>query len=60
MPTAPRRVPLRDIKLVGVIGTGTMATGIIEVFAKSGYNVLYVARSDEKVAKVLELHWRSR
>ena len=42
----------RDIKLVGVIGTGTMATGIIEVFAKSGYNVLYVARSDEKVAKV--------
>ena len=26
----------REIKLVGVIGTGTMATGIIEVFAKSG------------------------
>ena len=29
-----------------------MATGIIEVFAKSGYDVVYVARSDEKVAKV--------
>lgn len=42
----------REIKLVGVIGTGTMATGIIEVFAKSGYDVVYVARSDEKVAKV--------
>ena len=42
----------REIKLVGVIGTGTMATGIIEVFAKSGLDVVYVARSDEKVAKV--------
>ena len=42
----------REIRLVGVIGTGTMATGIIEVFAKSGYDVVYVARSDEKVAKV--------
>lgn len=43
---------IREIKLVGVIGTGTMATGIIEVFAKSGYDVVYVARSDEKVANV--------
>lgn len=43
---------LRDIANVGVVGTGTMATGIIEVFAKAGYQVVYVARSDEKVAKV--------
>lgn len=42
----------RDVKLVGVIGTGTMATGIIEVFAKAGYDVVYVARSEEKVEKV--------
>jgi len=42
----------RHVRKVGVIGTGTMATGIIEVFAKSGYDVTYVARSDEKVAKV--------
>ncbi len=38
-----------DIKLVGVVGTGTMATGIVEVFAKSGYDVLYVGRSKAKV-----------
>ena len=38
-----------DIKLVGVVGTGTMATGIVEVFAKSGYDVLYVGRSQDKV-----------
>ncbi len=38
-----------DIRTVGVVGTGTMATGIIEVFAKSGYPVLYVGRSAAKV-----------
>jgi 3-hydroxybutyryl-CoA dehydrogenase len=38
-----------DIRLVGVVGTGTMATGIVEVFAKSGYDVLYVGRSQAKV-----------
>ena len=42
----------REVKLVGVVGTGTMATGIIEVFAKAGFDVVYIARSDEKVAKV--------
>src|SRR4029077_8989342 len=38
-----------DINVVGVVGTGTMATGIVEVFAKSGYDVLYVGRSQDKV-----------
>jgi 3-hydroxybutyryl-CoA dehydrogenase len=42
----------RDVRQVGVIGTGTMATGIIEVFAKAGHDVVYVARSDERVASV--------
>jgi 3-hydroxybutyryl-CoA dehydrogenase len=42
----------RDIKLVGVVGTGTMASGIVEVFAKAGYDVKYVGRGDEKVAGV--------
>ncbi len=42
-----------DIHQVGVVGTGTMATGIIEVFAKSGYDVLYVGRSADKVAGVV-------
>jgi 3-hydroxybutyryl-CoA dehydrogenase len=45
-------VPLRVINKVGVVGSGTMATGIIEVFAKAGYEVLFVARGDDKVAKV--------
>src|SRR5450759_4093519 len=33
----------RTVKTVGVVGSGTMATGIIEVFAKAGYDVTYVA-----------------
>jgi 3-hydroxybutyryl-CoA dehydrogenase len=42
----------RQVRTVGVVGSGTMATGIVEVFAKSGYDVTFVARSPEKVAKV--------
>jgi len=42
----------RPVERVGVVGSGTMATGIAEVFAKGGYDVLFVARSAEKVAKV--------
>ncbi|HEX6486323.1 MAG TPA: 3-hydroxybutyryl-CoA dehydrogenase [Nocardioidaceae bacterium] len=41
-----------EIAKVGVVGTGTMATGIVEVFAKAGYDVVYVGRSDAKVAGV--------
>ncbi|MDQ6688779.1 MAG: 3-hydroxybutyryl-CoA dehydrogenase [Actinomycetota bacterium] len=37
---------------VGVVGTGTMATGIVEVFAKAGHEVVYVGRADAKVAAV--------
>ncbi len=43
---------LRPVASVGVVGTGTMASGIVEVFAKSGYDVVFVARSEEKVAGV--------
>ncbi len=42
----------REIAGVGVVGTGTMATGIVEVFAKAGYDVTYVGRSEDKVAAV--------
>ena len=42
----------RTVNRVGVVGSGTMATGIIEVFAKSGFDTVFVARSDEKVAAV--------
>ncbi|WFE42059.1 3-hydroxybutyryl-CoA dehydrogenase [Micromonospora sp. WMMD998] len=39
---------------VGVVGSGTMATGIIEVFAKAGYEVISVTRGAEKSAAVCE------
>jgi 3-hydroxybutyryl-CoA dehydrogenase len=42
----------RTVEKVGVVGSGTMATGIMEVFIKSGCETVYVARSPEKVAAV--------
>ena len=42
----------RPIQKVGVAGSGTMATGIVEVFAKAGYDVQYVTRGDDRIAKV--------
>lgn len=42
----------RPVQQIGVIGTGTMASGIIEVCARSGYDVLFRARGDDKVAAV--------
>jgi 3-hydroxybutyryl-CoA dehydrogenase len=42
----------RPVSRVGVVGSGTMATGIVEVFAKAGYEVHYIARSAQKVAAV--------
>ena len=43
----------RTITSVGVVGTGTMASGIVEVFAKAGYDVTYVGRSADKVDGVV-------
>jgi len=52
-PSADAAPQLRhDIGRVGVVGTGTMATGIVEVFAKAGYEVTYVGRAADKVASV--------
>ena len=52
-PSADDAPQLRhDIRTIGVVGTGTMATGIVEVFAKAGFDVVYVGRSLDKVAKV--------
>ena len=42
----------RDIGTVGVVGSGTMVTGIVEVFARAGLPVTYVARSGDKVDAV--------
>ncbi|MGW0608961.1 3-hydroxyacyl-CoA dehydrogenase family protein [Streptomyces sp. NPDC002788] len=41
-------VPGRTVSSVGVAGSGTMASGIAEVFAKAGYAVVLAARSEEK------------
>ncbi len=43
----------RPVSRVGVVGTGTMAAGIIEVFAKTGRDVLFVGRSQDKVNGVV-------
>ncbi|HPU12468.1 MAG TPA: 3-hydroxyacyl-CoA dehydrogenase NAD-binding domain-containing protein [Aeromicrobium sp.] len=43
----------REIKKVGVVGTGTMASGIAQVFAQSGYDVVFIGRSAEKLDGVL-------
>src|SRR4051812_38080676 len=42
----------RPVSKVGVVGSGTMATGIIEVVAKGGYQVTFVARTLDKVEAV--------
>jgi 3-hydroxybutyryl-CoA dehydrogenase len=38
----------RDVQRVGVVGTGIMATGIVEVFARQGLDVVLRARSADK------------
>ncbi|MEU6382762.1 3-hydroxybutyryl-CoA dehydrogenase [Streptomyces bauhiniae] len=38
----------RTVRSVGVAGSGTMASGIAEVFAKAGFEVILAARSEEK------------
>ncbi|MFE9257002.1 3-hydroxyacyl-CoA dehydrogenase family protein [Streptomyces sp. NPDC006879] len=40
----------RAVSRVGVAGSGTMASGIAEVFAKAGYEVVLAARSEDKAA----------
>ncbi|SFL51374.1 3-hydroxyacyl-CoA dehydrogenase family protein [Geodermatophilus ruber] len=49
----------RPVSTVGVVGSGTMATGIIEVVAKGGYDVRFVARAPEKVEAVQKALARS-
>ncbi|MEW1657395.1 3-hydroxybutyryl-CoA dehydrogenase [Streptomyces sp. NPDC093707] len=41
----------RPVRSVGVAGSGTMASGIAEVFAKAGYTVVLAARSQEKAER---------
>src|SRR6476620_11440966 len=53
-PSADDKPQLRhDIRSVGVVGTGTMAAGIVEVFAKAGHDVLFTGRGQDKVDGVV-------
>ena len=42
----------RRVERVGVVGSGVMATGIVEVLARGGYDVTFVARSSGKAEQV--------
>jgi 3-hydroxybutyryl-CoA dehydrogenase len=43
----------RTVRTVGVAGSGTMATGIAEVFAKAGFGVVLAARGQDKAEAAL-------
>jgi 3-hydroxybutyryl-CoA dehydrogenase len=51
-PTTVAGATPREVRTVGVVGTGTMAGGIVEVLARSGYDVIFRARGDDRVAAV--------
>jgi 3-hydroxybutyryl-CoA dehydrogenase len=38
-----------SIATVGIVGTGTMASGIVQVFAQAGYDVVFVGRGQDKL-----------
>ncbi|QJY46898.1 3-hydroxyacyl-CoA dehydrogenase family protein [Pseudonocardia broussonetiae] len=48
--TVPEDVAIREIARVGVVGTGTMASGIVQVLATAGLDVVVRGRSDSKVS----------
>jgi 3-hydroxybutyryl-CoA dehydrogenase len=43
----------RAVDTIGVVGTGTMATGIVSVFVAAGFDVTFVGRSQQKVDDVI-------
>jgi 3-hydroxybutyryl-CoA dehydrogenase len=43
-----------EIRKLGVLGFGQMGTGIVQVFAQSGYDVVVVARSKDRIKRALE------
>jgi 3-hydroxybutyryl-CoA dehydrogenase len=46
--------PARPVQKVGVVGSGTMAAGIVEVFARSGYEVISVTRGSDRTSTLRE------
>jgi len=51
--------PVREVQTVGVVGSGTMACGIAEVFALAGFDVTLVARSADRAATAIATIERS-
>ncbi|HYZ37659.1 MAG TPA: 3-hydroxybutyryl-CoA dehydrogenase, partial [Pseudonocardiaceae bacterium] len=49
----------RQIGAVGVVGTGTMATGIVEVIAKGGHDVIIRGRSSSRTEAAVSAVTRS-
>jgi 3-hydroxybutyryl-CoA dehydrogenase len=52
-------VETRPIGTVGVVGTGTMATGIVEVLVKGGHDVIVRGRSDSRTKDAVAAITRS-
>lgn len=42
-----------EVEKIGVVGTGTMASGIVQVFAQAGYDVVFVGRTQDKLDGVI-------
>ncbi|MDQ1745497.1 MAG: 3-hydroxybutyryl-CoA dehydrogenase [Pseudonocardiales bacterium] len=42
----------RPVQRVGIVGSGTMAVGMVEVFARAGFDTHFIARSNQKVEAV--------
>jgi 3-hydroxybutyryl-CoA dehydrogenase len=42
---------VRSVQRVGIVGSGTMAVGIAEVFAKGGFDVVLRARGQEQISR---------
>jgi 3-hydroxybutyryl-CoA dehydrogenase len=42
-----------EVRKIGVVGTGTMASGIVQVFAQAGYDLVFVGRGEDKVDGVI-------
>jgi 3-hydroxybutyryl-CoA dehydrogenase len=51
--------PARPVQRIGVVGTGTMASGIVEVCARNGFDVVFRARGTDKVTATVERLERS-
>jgi len=49
----------REVSTIAVVGSGTMATGIVEVCATGGFDVRFVARDQDKAARVVDSVTRS-